>query len=237
VGDPERRDVYTPRAYGVALTPADDLTTPTCVIYLEDCDTNNNKLPDVLELKDNNFSPSSSPTAESPYIVTVSATGAKGALNVFDAVEPDVVSLPYYSTLVEMENGGAISSPSLALAMSGVSVASLNVEPKVTIVSFSSAEGVTIEVDPRAVVDDSTLVTTAVDISIKLRFTFEWTPNLATDWTVLDQTTGEMSLTGKTTFAADDPVLSSVNEEIKAISEANPTAFFRLKSVEVVPNN
>lgn len=237
VGDPERRDVYTPRAYGVALTHADDLNTPTCVIYLEDCDTNNNKLPDVLELKDNNFSPSSSPTAESPYIVTVSATGAKGALNVFDAVEPDVVSLPYYSTLVEMENGGAISSPSLALAMSGVSVASLNVEPKVTIVSFSSAEGVTIEVDPRAVVDDSTLVTTAVDISIKLRFTFEWTPNLATDWIVLDQTTGEMSLTGKTTFAADDPVLSSVNEEIKAISEANPTAFFRLKSVEVVPNN
>lgn len=237
VGDPERRDVYTPRAYGVALTPADDLNTPTCVIYLEDCDTNNNKLPDVLELdKNNNFSPSSSPSAESPYIVTVSATGERGALNVFSAVEPDVVSLPYYSTLVEMKNGGAISSPSLALAMSGISVSSLNVEPNVTILSFSSAEGVVIEVDPRAVVDGSTLVTTAVSVDVKLKFTFEWTPNLATDWTELPQTTGKMSLTEKTTFAADDPVLKSVNDAIKDISAANPTAFFRLKSVEVVNN-
>ena len=237
VGDPERRDVYTPRAYGVALTPADDLTTPTCVIYLEDCDTNNNKLPDSIELdKNGNFSPSESPTAESPYIVTVSATGDMGALNVFSAVEPDVVSLPYYSTLVEMKNGGAISSPSLALAMSGISVSSLNVEPNVTILSFSSAEGVVIEVDPRAVVDGSTLVTTAVSVDVKLKFTFEWTPNLATDWTELPQTTGKMSLTEKTTFAADDPVLKSVNDAIKDISAANPTAFFRLKSVEVVNN-
>ncbi len=236
VGDPERRDVYTPRAYGVALTPADDLNTPTCVIYLEDCDTNNNKLPDVLELKDNNFSPSSSPSAESPYIVTVSATGERGALNVFSAVEPDVVSLPYYSTLVEMENGGLISSPSLALAMSGISVASLNVEPKVTILSFTSTEGVVIEVDPRAVVDGSTLVTSAVSVDVKLKFTFEWTPNLATAWTELPQTTGTISLTEKRTFAANDPVLAPVNEKIKKISADYPTAFFRLKSVEVVNN-
>ena len=121
----------------------------------------------MLELdKNGDFSPSESPAVESPYIVTVSATGDRDALNVFSAVEPDVVSLPYYSTLVEMKNGGAISSPSLALAMSGISVSSLNVEPKVTILSFSSAEGVVIEVDPRAVVDGSTLVTTAVSVDV-----------------------------------------------------------------------
>jgi len=239
VGDPDRRDVYTPRAYGVSTTEADDLKTTTCVIYIEDCDTNGNKLPDTLELDSNGeFAPTDVETALSPYIVTVDGDGTIKAENIYKSIEKDVIDLPYYSMLMQFENDGRLATPSLALAMAGLSaeqLAALNPEPKVVITAFSRDEGIAIEVDPTATVDGKTLEAKSYNISVRLKFTFEWTPNLASEWTELVSTTATLDIREKRTFAQDDAALKdTVNKAIADIAAEYPTAFFRLKSVDVV---
>jgi hypothetical protein len=239
VGDPDRRDVYTPRAYGVSLTEADDLKTTTCVIYIEDCDTNGNKLPDTLELNAaGEFSPVDVEAAASPYIVTVDDDGNILAENIYKSIEADVVNLPYYSMLMEFKDDGRLATPSLALAMAGLTaeeLSALKPEPKVVITAFSPTEGIAIKVDPSATVDGRTLEPGPYHITVNLKFTFEWTPNLATPWTDLVSITEPLDIREMQTFAADDEALKdTVNKAITDIYAEYPKAFFRLKSVEVV---
>ena len=233
VGDPERRDVYSPRAYGVSVTPADDLKVPTCVIYLEDCDTNNNKLPDAMEVdEDGEFAPATVEAAETPYVVTVGSDGKANALNLFESIQPDVVTLPYYSTLVEMENGGALSSPSLALAMSGIDFSTLNVDPVARITQFSLDEGIVIEVDTRATVNGETLVASPLStatFNVKLTITVEYTETLAGEWSELGTVTEQFNLPAGAEVISGDR-LGSIKTKVQDIFATKPQAFFRVKA-------
>jgi hypothetical protein len=233
VGDPERRDVYSPRAYGVSVTPADDLKVPTCVIYLEDCDTNNNKLPDAMEVdEDGEFAPAAVEAAETPYVVTVGGDGKANALNLFESIQPDVVTLPYYSTLVEMENGGSISSPSLALAMSGIDFPTLNVDPVARITQFSLDEGIVIEVDTRATVNGETLVASPLSpatFNVKLTITVEYTETLAGEWSELGTVTEQFNLPAGAEVISGDK-LGSIKTKVQDIFATKPQAFFRVKA-------
>ena len=237
VGDPDRRDVYTPRAYGVAMDAAGDLVTPTCVVYLEDADTNGNKLPDSLEVDaaTGEFTGTNVTAVSSPYIVTVGTNGVIAATNIFAAIEKDIVALPYYSALVEMENGGSMASASLALAMSGVNLAALSVEPRVAITDFDPTVGISVEIDPGAKIDHETLVVSEVTVSVELNVTVEYTTSLAAAWTPIATVPVTLSsISGVTSFAATDPAMFGINSAIKTTATSYPSAFFRIKEVKAV---
>ena len=238
VGDGDRRDVYTPRAYGVAVEPNDELKTPTAVVYIEDADTNGNKMPDAWEYGMYGSLGTTSATANEPFIVTIDTpTSSATATNVFYVIEKDVIDLPYYSALTEIENGGTLSAPSLALAMSGVDLTALAVSPKVTILDFSPTTGLSLEIDTGAKLNGATLAATPVSVSVQIDVTVEYVTSLAAAWAPITGSpfSTTVSLTaGKQTFAATDPSLATINGAITTFAVSNPTAFFRVKAVKAV---
>ena len=238
VGVDSRRDVYTPRTYGIAVVPNEELMMPTAVIYIEDVDTNDNKMPDAWEYDMYGSLGTTSAVANEPFIVTIDTpTSSAAATNVFYLVEKGVIGLPYYSALTEIENGGTLSAPSLALAMSGVDLTALSASPKVTILEFSPTSGLSLEIDAGVKVDTASLAATPVTASVKIDVSVEYVTSLAAVWTPITGSpfTTTVSLTaGKQTFAATDPSLATINSAITTFAASNPTAFFRVKAVKAV---
>jgi len=198
VGDSDRRDVYTPRAYAIS----EDLSVPTAVVYIEDVDSNGNKIPDAWEMEKDGVlggTSTSGATTDAPFIVTID-TGLLSATNVFFVIDKDIINLPYYSVLNEMENGGSVSAASLALAMSGITHSNLTVHPEVKIVSFSPTAGLDLEIDPCVKVDGTTLASESVTTTVTLAVTVESATTLGADadWTSVPTVPPAVTVSKKT---------------------------------------
>ena len=233
----DRKDVYTPYAYTF-----DEYRTnghvPTAVVYIEDADTNGNKLPDVWEWnKNGKLGAVTGVTAASPYVVTITASGAV-ATNLFCLCESGTFNLPYYSALTKFINGGSISSVSLALAMAGIDLDMLDTVPEVRIVEFTNDGNIKLAVDAKATVDGETLVPRAIAITAKVTLALEMATSLdAPVWTpaATAQTTVEVG--GETTVDAATLVDTASGKTFGQIVidtvAANPSCFFRARvSVE-----
>ena len=225
-----RKDLYTPRAYKLAAKTADDMKVPDCVIYIEDADTNHNKLPDVWEWnKDGQLGGAHTVgvSTDSPYIVTVDGDEAKAA-NLFTVVDDGLVQLPYYSAVTKMANGDALSSLSLALAMYGVDLDEVAMQPEVKITSFSLADGIALEVKPRATVDGEMLIPKAVKVSAKITLILEGANDLGGPWDPAGSAEVMVELDREQTTIPQEK-LQELNDQLKsAISD--DYRFFRVRA-------
>lgn len=227
----DRKDVYTPRAYALADKAVNEGTVPECVIYIEDTDVNNNKIPDVWEWdKDGKLGGSSTvnSTVASPYIVTIDNNGTLSSVNIFHKLEPGAVGLPYYSALTEMQNGNTLSSLSLALAIAGINLNSVEVKPSVTITSFSLTDGIKLTVDPKATVDGKTFKPQVVKVSVTLTLKLQKTDKLDGTWADVTAISKTFELSsGNTEIPAAD--LAAMNDAIKAgIATGGTSGFYRV---------
>jgi hypothetical protein len=233
----DRKDVYTPRAYELASKDVNDGTVPQCVIYIEDADTNDNKIPDIWEWnKDGKLGGSSTvnSTVASPYIVTIDNNGTLSSVNIFHKLEPGAVGLPYYSALTEMQNGNTLSSLSLALAIAGINLNAVEVKPTVTITSFSLTDGIKLTVDPKATVDGKTFKPQVVKVSVTLTLKLQKTDKLDGTWEEVAAISKTFELSsGNTEIPAAD--LAAMNDAIKAVILTGGTSGFYRVLVDV-PN-
>ena len=233
----DRKDVYTPYAYTFDEYRVNG-HVPTAVVYIEDADTNGNKLPDVWEWnKSGKLGGVTGVTAASPYVVTISETGAV-ATNLFCLCESGTFNLPYYSALTKFLNGGSISSVSLALAMAGIDLDMLDTVPDVRIVEFSNDGTIKLAVDARATVDGETLVPRAITITAKVILALEMTTSLdAPVWTPAATASTTVEVGGETTVDAaalvDTASGKTFGQIVTETVDANPSCFFRARvSVE-----
>ena len=227
----DRKDVYTPRAYALADKAVNEGTVPDCVIYIEDADTNDNKIPDVWEWdKDGKLGGPSTvnSTVASPYIVTIDNNGTLSSVNIFHKLEPGAIGLPYYSALTEMQNGNTLSSLSLALAIAGINLNDVEVKPTVTITSFSLTDGIKLTVDPKATVDGKTFKPQVVKVSVTLTLKLQKTDKLDGTWEDVTAISKTFVLSsGNTEIPAAD--LAAMNDAIKAgISTGGTSCFYRV---------
>lgn len=232
----DRKDVYTPRVYELASKEVNDGTVPECVVYLEDADTNDNKIPDVWEWnKDGKLggeSVSSGAAVASPYIVTIPDGSSYQTVNLFVSLDSSAIGLPYYSTLVQMSNGGTLSAASLALALAGIDLGDIDLKPAVTITSFSLTDGITIKVDPKATINGKTFKPAAVGVSVTLSLRLEFASSLIGTWTEVASVSKTFGLSSDVTEipAAD---LADMNAAIKAGIATSGTAGFYRVVVEI----
>jgi hypothetical protein len=228
----ERKDVYTPRSYELAAKDVNDGTVPDCVIYIEDADTNDNKIPDVWEWnKDGKLGGKSVSTdayAASPYIVTIANGNTLSAVNLFVALDEKAISLPYYSALTKIANGDKLSAASLALAMAGIDLSDVDLEPQVTITAFSLTDGIKLKVDPKATIDGKTFAPSVVKVDVTLALTLEYADALNGTWAPVANISKTFTLSSDATeIPADD--LKAMNDAIKAgISSSGTAGFYRV---------
>jgi hypothetical protein len=225
----DRKDVYTPRAYELASKEVHDGTVPDCVIYIEDADTNDNKIPDVWEWNKDGKLGGEHITSDaynmSPYFVTLNSNGAI-ATNIFFAIEAGTVDLPFYSVLTQMQNGNKLSAASLALAMAGIDLSKLDVKPEVKITSFSLTDGITIKVDPKAEINGETFKPTVVKVDVKLTLTLQKSDSLTDGWTNVKTISETFTLSSDATEIPSSK-LEAMNTEIKS-NISGSAGFYRI---------
>jgi hypothetical protein len=225
----DRKDVYTPRAYELASKEVHDGTVPDCVIYIEDADTNDNKIPDVWEWNKDGKLGGEHITSDaynmSPYFVTLNRNGAI-ATNIFFAIEAGTVDLPFYSVLTQMQNGNKLSAASLALAMAGIDLSKLDVKPEVKITSFSLTDGITIKVDPKAEINGGTFKPTVVKVDVKLTLTLQKSDSLTDGWTDVKTISETFTLSSDATEIPSSK-LEAMNTEIKS-DISGSAGFYRI---------
>jgi hypothetical protein len=225
----DRKDVYTPRAYELASKEVHDGTVPDCVIYIEDADTNDNKIPDVWEWNKDGKLGGEHITSDaynmSPYFVTLNSNGAI-ATNIFFAIEAGTVDLPFYSVLTQMQNGNKLSAASLALAMAGIDLSKLDIKPEVKITSFSLTDGITIKVDPKAEINGETFKPTVVKVDVKLTLTLQKSDSLTDGWTNVKTISETFTLSSDATEIPSSK-LEAMNTEIKS-NISGSAGFYRI---------
>jgi hypothetical protein len=222
----DRKDPYTPRAYALANREINDGTVPQCVIYIEDADIDNNKLPDAWEYATTGkFGGVNNVTTSSPYFVTLDPNGAI-AENIFFAIEAGTVDLPFYSVLTQMQNGNKLSAASLALAMAGIDLSKLDVKPEVKITSFSLTDGITIKVDPKAEINGETFKPTVVKVDVKLTLTLQKSDSLTDGWTNVKTISETFTLSSDATEIPSSK-LEAMNTEIKS-DISGSAGFYRI---------
>ena len=229
----DRRDVYTPRAYELAGKTEASFDVPEAVIYIEDCDTNDNKVPDVMEWNEDTglLASVAAPVADSPYVIGFDGT-TWTADNAYLALDTGVAKLPFYSELTKMSDEASLSAVSLALAMSGIDPSALDVDPVVRISEFSLANGVKVAVLPRATVDGETLKPTIVSFTATIKLTLQHVDELSGEWTDVATVTDTFDLS-EDQVELDPAKLSALNDKIKAYV-AGKSGFFQVKA-ELVP--
>ena len=141
----DRDDCFTPCAF----TATNDEKAEPCVVFIEDCDTNRNMVPDILET-----SAAGATTLYSPYIAyTASDTVKTNALvSATDGANGDkgsvkrTRSLLAFASAVEAAEGGTVTAGELAVLNGGISFETVD-SANIKITSFSLEEGISLEVD------------------------------------------------------------------------------------------
>ena len=127
-----------------------------------------------------------------------------------------------------MQNGNTLSSLSLALAIAGINLNSVEVKPMVTITSFSLTDGIKLTVDPKATVDGKTFKPQVVKVSVTLTLKLQKTDKLDGTWEEVAAISKTFVLSsGNTEIPAAD--LAAMNDAIKAgISTGGTSCFYRV---------
>lgn len=141
----DRYDCFTP----CAITATNNEKAEPCVVFIEDCDTNRNMVPDILET-----TAAGATTLYSPYIAytasdavktnaLVSATsGANGDKNSVKRTR----ALLAFASAVEAAESGTVTAGELAVLYGGISFETVD-SANIKITSFSLEEGISLEVN------------------------------------------------------------------------------------------
>ncbi len=226
VGDAERKDIYTPRAYEVALG---SFAMPQAVIYIEDVDRDNNGFPDAHPGNDGVG------TAKCPWVVTCATSGTPTVTNVFSALDNKVAQLPFVSQLNTFENTGTLSAFQLYFAMAkyGISMTELLTTPTVRISEFTIDRGLDVVVDTPTTVSGNTLLATkqGVTVNVTLAISVWYIDELSGEWTKIGQVTQAVPIntnSGRLTPESLAEINAYVTEKM-----SGATGFFKVE-VKVV---
>ena len=141
----DRDDYFTP----AAVTATNNEKAEPCVVFVEDCDTNRNMVPDIIET-----TAAGASTIYSPYIAytasdavktnaLIAATnGANGDKNTIKRTR----ALLAYASAAESAESGTVTAGELAVLYGGVSIVTID-SASIKITSFSLEDGVSLEVD------------------------------------------------------------------------------------------
>ena len=223
----DRKDYFTPYAYSLASREDDDLVSPTAVVYIEDADTNNNKIPDVWEYdKDGELGGTSTTgvAADSPYVVTIDGNAVSAIF--LNANSTGAVYLPFYSTLANIVNGGWISSPSLALAVAGLDLDALVTRSAAQITAFSPADGIRIAVSTES--DGVGEAGDLVRVGVRLSLTLQQAENVEGPWKDVKTVTDTFAVNGEG-VELEPAKLESLNAALHQAGQDSSTGFYRVK--------
>ena len=230
--DPDRDDIYTPRAY----KPGNAAAVENCLIYVNDADTNGNMVPDVWEWeKDGRLGGATATGAASlsPYYsYTLDDATKKSALSKLGSKfgAPALMSSLAYATMLSAMRSGEQLTAEQAFIITGIDVTKVEASPKVSISSFSLADGITLAVDPSATVDGEEVSSTApLTIKVYVTLSVQYTDNLASaTWTEAARKTMQLTLaSGERKIGADE--LTDVNDALReAVAEHGSGCYFRV---------
>ena len=141
----DRYDCFTP----CAITATNNEKAEPCVVFIEDCDTNRNMVPDILET-----SAAGATTLYSPYIAYTASDAVKtnalvsatnGANGDKDSVKRTRALLAFASA-VEAAESGTVTAGELAVLYGGISFETVD-SANIKITSFSLDDGISLEVN------------------------------------------------------------------------------------------
>ena len=228
-----REDIYTPRAY----KPGNAAAVENCLIYVNDADTNGNMVPDVWEWEkdDGRLGGANATDAASlsPYYsYTLDDAKKKSALSELGTKfgAPALKSSLAYATMLSAMRSGEQLTAEQAFIITGIDVTKVEASPKVSISSFSLADGITLAVDPSATVDGEEVSSTApLTIKVYVTLSVQYTDNLASaTWTEAARKTMQLTLaSGERKIGADE--LTDVNDALReAVAEHGSGCYFRV---------
>ena len=141
----DRYDCFTP----CAITATNYEKAEPCVVFIEDCDTNRNMVPDILET-----TAAGATTLYSPYIAYTASDAVKtnalvaatnGANGDKDSVKRTRALLAFASA-VEAAESGTVTAGELAVLYGGISFETVD-SANIKITSFSLDDGISLEVN------------------------------------------------------------------------------------------
>ena len=225
----DRYDCFTP----CAITATNNEKAEPCVVFIEDCDTNRNMVPDILET-----SAAGANTLYSPYIAytasdtvktnaLVSATsGANGDKNSVKRTR----ALLAFASAVEAAESGTVTAGELAVLYGGISFETVD-SANIKITSFSLEEGISLEVNIDGTFDGA--VSAGYDTGL-INVTVEYSKTLENggDWQRAgDVVTLSFSLTEPTT-KIEATELEAIKAAIESVKkQCSGGCYFRVSAV------
>jgi hypothetical protein len=206
-------------------------------VYIDDCDTNGNMLPDVWEWNVDGVlgGPSADLTGSlSPYIVNLERSVAV-TTNIYAAVTETSPLL--YGTMMLRAAVAArpAGSPAEALVLGGLNVADIETIPEVAISAFSLEDGrISVDLAANGTVGGAPVTDVPASISVRLTLTLQYASALGTAWRDAGVGTAVVTLgAAKKTVTSDvltAPSGKSLTEVLGETVEANPSGcYFRIK--------
>ena len=143
---------------------------------------------------------------------------------------PALMSSLAYATMLSAMRSGEQLTAEQAFIITGIDVTKVEASPKVSISSFSLADGITLAVDPSATVDGEEVSSTApLTIKVYVTLSVQYTDNLASaTWTEAARKTMQLTLaSGERKIGADE--LTDVNDALReAVAEHGSGCYFRV---------
>ena len=231
--DLDGHGVYTPRVFNVVNRYAAGVE-PDCVVYVDDCDTNNNQLPDVWEWNKYGKILSATDTdaagvaAYSPYIVDPDhAYDTNIAID--NAIAKSGRNNALHTALMGARSG--VITAADAIMLGGVDFDSVKEVKSVSIRSFSPESGLELDV----VVDSA--YENAAGFKVPVELEIEYATSLGGEWSKVggSPATAEVVISsGVQTVASEDMKMKdgrTLAEAMAETREANPGAcFFRVSA-------
>lgn len=190
--------------------------TPTAVVYVEDADTNGNRIPDAIEYEPSTGSLSGHETPSRFrlwYPWMPSGASSVEPVNVFDAISLD--DAPFLSLDWNLESDGAIDPWALAFSLAGRRHAS-STRPEI---DRFGPDGIGLSVYSPALLDRDTLMPTGrIESALSARLTLEHRGKTASDWST--ETIGTWSLPAN---GIPPSTAEEINSAVRSAIEANRT--------------